>query len=385
MATACVVGGGVFGITGALELNRRGWSVTLVDPGPLPHPEAASTDISKVVRSDYGEDTFYTHLMERALPRWAAWNEAHGEPLFHQPGFLLLTQGEMAPGSFERSSFIEQQRRGVPVVRVRDPGPPWRPGAFTDGYLNPTSGWADSAAVVAWLVKQALDAGVTWRRGAARQVRSGHVYGDGWTLRADRVVVAAGAATPQLLPQLASKMRAVGQPVFHLAPADPTPFRGPGFPPWAGDISRTGWYGFPATASGIVKVAHHGDGVPVPDVWNRPSFPPEAEAACRAFLRTTLPELALAPLRSHRLCLYCDSVDGDFWIDALPDDPATIVAAGGSGHGFKFAPVLGELIADAVEDRDSPWRSRFAWRDSAGHRHESARAVGSPSTESPSS
>ena len=98
---AAVVGAGVFGVTAALALRRRGYSVTLIDPGPLPHPLAASTDISKVVRLDYGPDADYTALMERALDGWREWNAVWPEPLFHETGIAFLCRAPMSPGGFE--------------------------------------------------------------------------------------------------------------------------------------------------------------------------------------------------------------------------------------------------------------------------------------------
>jgi glycine/D-amino acid oxidase-like deaminating enzyme len=91
-----VVGGGIFGATAALALRARGAGVSIVDEGPLPHPDASSTDISKLVRADYGKDAFYTELMERALPRWREMNERLGAELFHETGLLVLSSGPMA-------------------------------------------------------------------------------------------------------------------------------------------------------------------------------------------------------------------------------------------------------------------------------------------------
>ena len=133
------------------------------------------------------------------------------------------------------------------------------------------------------------------------------------------------------------------------------------FPVWAADLSETGWYGFPATGEGIVKVSNHGPGVEVSPGDPRHTAP-DAEAFCRAFLQTTFPGLAGAPLILSRTCLYCDAWDGNFYIDHVPDRPGLVVATGGSGHGFKFAPVLGEVIADVVERRPNPYSARFAWR-----------------------
>ena len=98
-----VVGAGVFGVTAALELNERGWATTLIDPG-APHPLAASTDISKMIRADYGDDDLYISQMEACFPTWRAWNERWGEELYHEDGFLILAGGALVPGSYEHTS-----------------------------------------------------------------------------------------------------------------------------------------------------------------------------------------------------------------------------------------------------------------------------------------
>ena len=80
--TAVVVGAGIFGVTAALELADRGWSVRLMDPGPLPHPRASTTDISKLIRGDYGSDDFYTGLVEEAVEGWERWSREWDRPLY---------------------------------------------------------------------------------------------------------------------------------------------------------------------------------------------------------------------------------------------------------------------------------------------------------------
>src|SRR5947208_16736285 len=105
MSKVIVVGAGTNGVTSAIELKKRGHEVTLIDPGPLPHPLAASTDISKAVRSCYGGDEFYTALAERAISRWREWNTEFGLTLYHEIGVMFLRQAQMQPGSFEYESF----------------------------------------------------------------------------------------------------------------------------------------------------------------------------------------------------------------------------------------------------------------------------------------
>jgi len=107
-----LVGAGVFGVTAALELRRRRHAVRLVDPGPLPHPLAASTDISKVVRLEYGADEVYTELAERAIEGWERWNRDFGARLYHRTGLLFLRRSPPAPGTIEEASFEVLSRRG---------------------------------------------------------------------------------------------------------------------------------------------------------------------------------------------------------------------------------------------------------------------------------
>jgi len=164
----------------------------------------------------------------------------------------------------------------------------------------------------------------------------------------------------------------VAQPVFHLRPADPAPFRPARFPVWAADIAGTGWYGFPANEDGIVKIANHGPGRRVDPDGPR-TIARDDEERLRAFLGTSLPALGDAPLQASKTCLYCDSFDGDFWIGLDPGRHGLAVASGDSGHGFKFAPVLGEIVADAIEEVGNRFAARFAPRAPNTRKTEDAR------------
>ncbi|MBK8259352.1 MAG: FAD-dependent oxidoreductase [Polyangiaceae bacterium] len=365
-----VAGGGIFGITAAIALRERGYQVTVFDPGKLPHPLAESTDISKVVRMDYGADEAYLALMEEAMEGWDRYNARWPKPLYHPTGVMFLTRSSMAEGGFELESYRRLVRRGHACERldeaeIRRRFPAWR--GHTDGYFNPTGGYAESGKVVVQLVREAVAAGVVIREDA--QVTGIHSEGSkaaglivsGEVVKSDHVVVAAGAWTGALLPHLASEFRPVGQPVFHLVPEDPSLFRADRFPVFGADISRTGYYGFPVTEDGIVKIANHGAGRIVDPAGVREVNSAE-ESALRAFVSETFPDLDGTRLAATRLCVYCDTHDGHFWIARDPDHEGLTVAAGGSGHAFKFAPVLGNLIADAMEGRERPALSRFRHR-----------------------
>lgn len=380
-----IVGAGIFGLTAAWELRRRGWDVTVLDAAQIPAPGAASTDVSKIVRLDYGGDELYTRMGEAAMTGWDAWNSRWQPALYHEDGFVLLASEPMSPGGFEHESFTLLRGRGHPVERLTELDrasrvPAWSAIDYPDGYVNARAGWVESGAVVARVAEEARAAGVRTIESAtvgALTSAAGRISGvrtrDGATHSADLVLVAAGAWTPSLLPHLDGVMWTTGQPVVLVHAGDDARWRAPAFPVWAADIARTGWYGFPALPNGALKIGHHGTGARVDPNGPR-SIPQDHIGRVRDFLGEHLPALGAAPIRETRLCLYCDTFDGDFWIDHDPDRPGLVVAAGDSGHGFKFAPVLGRLIADVVEGKPNEWADRFRWRQRERDRREAARA-----------
>lgn len=382
-----IVGGGLFGLAAALELQSGTTQVTLLEAGTVPRDVAASTDISKVVRMDYGHDEIYTSLGEAAIDGWRQWNARFGERLYHETGFLLMRRGPMSSGEFEHDSFDLLTRRGHTLQRldasiIAERFPAWRSGGYSDGYFNPVGGWAASGRVTWHLAKAARAAGVIVREDTSfeRLVETesrvtGVITTRGERIAAELVLIAAGAWTPVLLPELSTRLRVTGQPVFHFKVNDPQQWQPPCFPVWAAEIGRTGWYGFPSLDDGTLKIANHGPGRRVHPDEPRVVLPEEIDH-CRTFLRESLPTLADAPLIGTRLCLYSDSHDGDFLIDHVPDRLGLVVASGDSGHAFKFAPVMGGIIAGAVNQSDHPLRSRFGWRDLKGLTGEGARALG---------
>src|SRR5438094_6783279 len=269
MGRGIIVGAGINGVTAAIELKKRGHEVVLVDQGPLPHALAASTDISKAVRTAYGADEDYTALAERSIKLWRKWNEEFGRKLYHEVGVMFVRRRQMEAGDFEYESFKLQQKRGLKVARMNTPQlrkrfPAWNPELYVDGVLEIEAGYAESGRAVAMLIERAKSAGVRLYAGKfaaldeAGQRVSGIALDDGQSIAADFVVMAVGAWTPYLLPLTKKFFRATGQPVFHLKPLEPELFTPERFPVFGADITTTGYYGFPINRDGVVKIANHG-------------------------------------------------------------------------------------------------------------------------------
>ena len=213
MSRIVIVGAGINGVTSAITLKKRGHSVILIDPGPLPHPLAASTDISKAVRSTYGSDEDYTAMAERSIQKWKDWNKEFGVQLYHRVGMMFLRRDPMQPGDFEYESLEVANRRGARLARI-DEGtltesyPAWKNTGYRDGVLEPEAGYVESSLVVNTLLAYAKQLGVDLRPNCqfARLNKSngsrvgGVVLASGDLISADTVVMATGAWTPYLLP-----------------------------------------------------------------------------------------------------------------------------------------------------------------------------------------
>jgi glycine/D-amino acid oxidase-like deaminating enzyme len=269
---------------------------------------------------------------------------------------------------------------------IRQRYPAWNTEIWSEGYFNKRGGWAESGRVVAKLAQKAIQNGVRLLIGTVQQLIieivdikntqrvKGVLLESGESIYGDFVIVAAGAWTPILLPHLRTVMTPKAQPIFHFGLVDSLLQSGviskKTFPPFLADISETGFYGFcPHPTDGRIKLGHHGRGYPM-EILTKEAVAKKWEEVkefetrkFRDFLEDAFPQtLAKAPVVYTRLCFYCDTLDGDFWIDHDPKVAGLVVAAGGSGHGFKFAPMLGSIIADVLEKKPNKFAYRFRWR-----------------------
>ncbi|HLF03325.1 MAG TPA: FAD-dependent oxidoreductase [Anaerolineales bacterium] len=375
MLNIVIVGAGVFGATAAVELRRRGHRVQLLDPGPLPHPLAASTDISKAIRTDYGSDDDYTQMVMDSLPIWRQWNKDFRTTLYYEPGVMFLIQAPLESRPFEQASYKRAVEHGLNPVRlnpdlIRERFPAWNAERYIDGYYNPVGGFVLSGQVVTTLLKYGQSLGVELHEGQTfeRFIENGSrirgiVTRDGSHFEANLVLVAAGQWMPHILPWTKPFFRSNGMPVWWLQPPDPELFAPPRLVGFGADMTVTGYYGFPLhPEQRVVKIANHGVGREMhPESPERAVTAVETERL-REFLKYTFPALADAPITHTRVCLYCDTWDGHFWIDHDPERDGLVLATGGSGHGLKFAPLFGPLIADVVERKPNRYAAKFRWR-----------------------
>lgn len=372
----CIVGGGIFGLSSALALHKRGFKVLLLESDTIPSPRAGSTDISKIVRIEYGPDEQYMEMAEKSIKGWRKWNQSWERDLYHECGVLMMTRTPMKKGEYEYESFHLLNKRNHKPQRVSKEFliqnfPIWNDANIVDGYYHPMGGYAESGFVVKALADEVKGLGVDIK--SNKEVISliisgndieGVVTADSSYYKAGKILVAGGAKTYMLVNDLAGKMKATGHPVFHLKVDKPELFLESKFPVFTADISRTGWYGFPIhPVEGVVKIANHGKGITIDPSRDKREVLASQESHLRAFLDEFLPFLSKAQIVYRRLCLYSDTRDEHFWIDRHPLLNNLFVAAGGSGHGFKFAPILGDLISDCVEGKENKWLSKFQWRN----------------------
>ena len=373
-----VLGAGIFGITTAIELRQQGYSVAIINPDRIPHPDAASTDISKIVRMEYGSDIEYMKMVEICLEGWRGWNELFNETLYHEVGFTLLCHDPITEESrpFEFNCLKNLKARGHKPERLNPEEialrfPAFANSNFADGFTHAKAGFAESGRTVEVLTDyfRQLKGKVFENQSASEiQVSNGKVEGvktkEGTTFKAGNVIVCAGNSTPYLLPELMPYFKITGHPVFHLKPGNPDLFSTENLSVFSADTSKTGWYGFPLhPKEKVVKVALHTEGMELNPETDKRVVYEDDKTTLREFLKKRIPSLANDPLVYTRRCCYTDTLDGHFWIDHHPEIKGLTIGTGGSGHGFKMGPVIGKMISQTALGQDHGWSDRYQWRE----------------------
>jgi monomeric sarcosine oxidase len=354
-----IIGAGVFGAWIAWHLARRGRRVVLVEAYGPAHSRASSGDESRIIRMGYGADELYTRWSMRSLAKWKEFFRAKGQTqtLFHETGVLWL--------GIERDSrlrhTIETLRRcGIefeeinrsaldkryPQISLQD---------VSMGILEPRSGVLMGRRAVAAVVEDAVRHGVEYRlaqisqplgRGRLKSLKTN----TGEEIAAEQFVFACGAWLGKLFPEvLGARIFPSRQEVFYIGvPGGDLRFTPPALPTFLFQEEES--YGMPDLESRGLKIAldRHGERVD-PDTQSRLPSPQMAEEI-RRYVARRFPALRDAPIVETRVCQYENTSSGDFLIDRHPEMENVWFAGGGSGHGFKHGPAIGEYVTAEILD-----------------------------------
>ncbi len=358
---AIVVGVGSMGSATCLHLARRGARVLGLEQFGLPHAHGSHHGYTRMIRLAYHENPHYVTLVRRAFDLWQELERHSGQKLMHVTGGLYMGTPDcsLVAGSLAaaRQHGLAHEMLDHDTLAQRYPcfNLPDRHVAFYEslaGLLLPqdcVAAMADQAMrrgarihghepVLDWSCD---DRGVT-----ARTARA--------TYQADTLIFCGGAWSGRLLGQIGVSLSVTRQVMGWTWPADPDQFALGRFPTWAIDPDADQYeglyYGFPMLAVNPgFKIAAHIPATPVDPTTFVHDAQASDEDVFRPALRRLVPD-ADGPLLSIQTCLYTNSPDGHFIIDRHPNHPRVLMACGFSGHGFKFAAVVGEALADmAVE------------------------------------
>ena len=356
---AVVVGAGIDGASAAFALASEGHDVTLLERFTVDHDRGSSFGDSRIIRRFY-DDPYYTQLIPQSFALWRRLERLTSRTLYEQLGGLYFGPADHPNLA---SAMRGLQAAGatpvlLPAAELRQRFPAF---AFDDdqaGLVDEQAGSLRASHCVQATVDAAVAAGAALETNAVvRAIERGAsgsgvvIVQDGNRRTFDRAVICAGPWTNRLLPHMQLPLRVTRQQYIHLAPTrDDVSFE-PGRMPIFID-AETLWYGFPRHG-GIagVKLASHifGDTVD-PDHVDRAVDSPAIERT-RAYAACRLPALANGKVVYGKTCLYTVTPDEDFIVDRVAGIDGCVFASACSGHGFKFGPLIGAVLADLALDR----------------------------------
>jgi sarcosine oxidase len=374
---AIVIGLGGMGSASAYHLARRGARVLGLEQFEPLHQQGSSHGLTRIIRLAYHEHPSYVPLLRRAYELWHGLEADAGRELLITTGSLEggPEDGPMFRGALEAARLhdlphevldADEIRRRYPVYSDLDPS--------TRVVLQPDGGFLLAEETMRAHLDGARTAGAELRFGEA--VRGWEAVGDrvrvttdAGVYEADRLVVCAGAWARRLVASLETLAVPERQVLGWFTPKRPEPFTVERFPVFILDVPAGSYYGFPTHDGHGLKLGwyHHFREPIDPDDPDR-STRPDDEAALRSFLERYLPDAA-GPTEMLKACLFTNSPDEHFIVDRLADAPQVSIAAGFSGHGYKFCSVIGEIMAGLAldgrtrHDIDLFRLDRFAVRD----------------------
>ena len=342
-----IVGLGGMGSAAAYHLASRGQRVLGIDQFSPPHERGSSHGASRIIRLAYYEHPSYVPLLRRSYELWRQLERESGNALLRITGSLDASapDGRIFAGSLAscREHGLEHEVLTSAQISARFPGYQLPDGFM--GVFQPEGGMLDPERCVAAHLRLAEQRGATIRRDEeVLEVSANSVRTAKGVYSAPRVVISAGSWAARIagLDGLAVPERQV---VGWFATDRADAFAPERFPVFNIDVEEGHYYGFPLDADGVKIGRYHHRGETVDPASYDRAIHPEDEAALRPFMTRYLPR-ASGKMVKAQTCLFTNSPDEHFIIDRSRDSASVIVAAGFSGHGFKFCSVVGEILAD---------------------------------------
>ena len=352
-----------------MNLVERGARVTLIDAWGPGNSRSSSGGETRILRGTYGPEQPYTKLAARALRLWAKYERQWKRQFLHPSGVLWMAAGRedtFERGSIEtlRAAKIKFQTLSAAHMKKRWPqinfdGIEW-------GIFEPECGYLDARASCAAVVQAFMAAGGQYRNCSVipqeldKSPLRALSLSDGSQLKAQRYIFACGPWLGRLFPNpVGALVRATKQDVFFFGtPAGDTRFDDPNVPVWADHRDRF-YYGIPGSDRRGFKVADDTRGPEFDPTNGERAISPQTLKRVREYVTFRFPALRDAPLIETRVCQYEQTPDSHFILDRHPENEEVWLLGGGSGHGFKHGPAIGEMMADLVlKDREPPaiWR-----------------------------
>ncbi|MBL7856831.1 MAG: FAD-dependent oxidoreductase [Cyclobacteriaceae bacterium] len=364
-STIIVVGAGAFGGWTALYLLRNGFNVTLIDAWGAGNSRSSSGDETRVIRSTYGANETYFSLNVRALELWEENQSRFGKKLFYNTGALWMCYQENTPLVDDSLPFAKNYAMDYAYLN-REAMAKKFPSIFTDdlhhGYFDPFAGYLKARESCQAVVEAYIQEG-----GQLTQqfVTPGHIENEklrsiavssGQTLTADLYVFACGSWLGQLFPEILENVITCSkQEAYYFGVPKNLTEEFNRLPVWIDVDGEDFYYGIPGNANRGFKIGVDKRGEIFDPTHGERTHNPEVLKKARKFIGHRFPALANAPLLENRVCPYENSPDGNFIFDRHPEAQNVIFLGGGSGHGFKHGPAMGELVADVLTGtRKSP-------------------------------
>lgn len=366
---AIVIGVGSMGAATCYYLARRGYKILGLEQFDIPHEQGSHTGQSRIIRKAYFEHPDYVPLLQNAYDNWSGLEQDAGIQLFHRTGLAYFgpKKNGLLSGVRQSARLYHIPIQNLSREEASNRFPPFQiPDSF-ETIFEPDAGFVLPEKTISVCYELALRSGaeirtrekvVNWKK----EEDSISVTTPTDTYYAKKLIITAGGWAGQLLPALQNKLRVTRQTIAWIKPQKWDSFTPKTFPTWViADPDFPGiFYGFPILSTAHhqgpagLKIAHHTPGQPIDPDQKSSEIPEKDIATIQYALRKYLPE-GDGPILSIKTCLYTNTPDENFIIDYLPGyDKSVVIACGFSGHGFKFAPMIGELLTDlAMEERTS--------------------------------